>query len=145
MAKLGPHHAAVHQTVDGRYVAFLLAFAGLVLGLAIGSFLNVVIYRVPRRLSIISPGSACPNCGALVAPYDNIPVISWFVLRAKCRNCGHPISGRYPLVEAATGLSFALICYSTVLWGHPFGWAVLGCFLAACVIVLIGVISDQDR
>jgi leader peptidase (prepilin peptidase)/N-methyltransferase len=80
-----------------------------VLGLIIGSFLNVVVYRVPAGKSIVSPPSACPNCGAHIRGYDNIPVVSWLVLRGKCRDCGTPISPRYPLVELATGILFALV------------------------------------
>lgn len=74
------------------------------LGLAVGSFLNVVIYRVPLDLSIVRPGSACPGCGAAIAPRDNIPVVSWLLLRGRCRACHEPISGRYPLVEIANAL-----------------------------------------
>jgi leader peptidase (prepilin peptidase) / N-methyltransferase len=76
-------------------------------GLLIGSFLNVVIHRMGRRESIVSPGSRCPNCGEPLRARDNIPVISWLVLRGRCRACGEPISPRYPLVELATGLLFA--------------------------------------
>jgi leader peptidase (prepilin peptidase) / N-methyltransferase len=86
--------------------AVALAF---VLGLVIGSFLNVVAYRLPRGESLAHPPSRCPNCGAPVRPYDNIPVVSWLVLRGRCRNCGNPISARYPLVELATGLLFAAV------------------------------------
>jgi len=86
----------------------LAAFVG-VFGLLIGSFLNVVIYRVPAGKSIVHPPSTCPNCGAGIRWYDNIPVISWLVLRAKCRDCGNPISARYPLVELGTGILFALV------------------------------------
>lgn len=88
------------------WILFFSIFAGI-LGLLIGSFLNVVVYRVPNGLSIVSPPSACPNCGASIRSFDNIPVISWFVLRGKCRDCAEPISARYPIVEAATGLFFA--------------------------------------
>ena len=70
------------------------------LGLIVGSFLNVVIYRVPRGLSIVRPGSACPGCGTAISARDNIPVLSWLLLRGRCRTCGEPISGRYPLVES---------------------------------------------
>ena len=87
----------------------LLAIVSGVLGLIVGSFLNVVIYRVPAKKSIVSPGSACPNCGHPIAWYDNIPLISWLLLRGKCRNCAQPISVRYPLIELATGLYFAAI------------------------------------
>jgi leader peptidase (prepilin peptidase)/N-methyltransferase len=76
-------------------------------GLVIGSFLNVVIYRVPRDLSIVRPGSACPTCHAKITWYDNIPVVSWLVLRGHCRGCDEPISPRYILVELAGGAIFA--------------------------------------
>jgi leader peptidase (prepilin peptidase)/N-methyltransferase len=76
----------------------------LVLGLCVGSFLNVVIYRLPRKESLVSPGSHCPGCGVAVAPRDNIPVFSWLLLKGRCRNCRTAISARYPLVEALTAL-----------------------------------------
>src|SRR5918998_1803544 len=80
-----------------------------VLGAVLGSFLNVVIHRVPLGESLVSPGSRCPACGTPVAPYDNVPVVSWLLLRGRCRNCGAPISPRYPLVELATALAFAAV------------------------------------
>jgi leader peptidase (prepilin peptidase)/N-methyltransferase len=86
----------------------IAAFASL-LGLVIGSFLNVVIWRVPRGESVVRPPSACPSCGTEITARDNIPVLSWYLLRGKCRSCGEPISARYPLVEALTGLVFALL------------------------------------
>lgn len=79
------------------------------LGLLIGSFLNVVIWRVPRGESVVSPPSACPSCGARIRARDNVPVVSWLVLRARCRSCRAPISARYPLVELGTGLLFAAV------------------------------------
>jgi leader peptidase (prepilin peptidase) / N-methyltransferase len=84
----------------------VIAIVGL-LGLAIGSFLNVVIWRVPRGESVATPPSHCPKCDAPIRPRDNVPVLSWLVLRGKCRHCGAPISARYPLVELATGVLFA--------------------------------------
>ena len=78
-----------------------------VVGAAIGSFLNVVIHRVPAGVSVVHPPSACPACAAPVRPYDNIPIISWFVLRGRCRDCGAPFSGRYAVVELITALAFA--------------------------------------
>jgi leader peptidase (prepilin peptidase)/N-methyltransferase len=75
----------------------------------IGSFLNVVVYRVPRGLSVISPPSACPTCGEHIKKRDNVPVLSWLLLRGKCRNCAAPISSRYPLVEAGTALFFVAV------------------------------------
>jgi leader peptidase (prepilin peptidase)/N-methyltransferase len=87
--------------------AYLLVCAGVV-GLLIGSFLNVVAYRVPAGLSIVSPGSACPGCGNAIAARDNIPLISWVLLRGRCRNCDMRIPARYPLVEGATAVAFVL-------------------------------------
>src|SRR5215208_6199344 len=78
-------------------------------GAVIGSFLNVVAHRVPARESLVSPGSRCPSCGTPVKPYDNVPVISWLVLRGRCRSCGASISARYPIVELATALVFAAV------------------------------------
>jgi leader peptidase (prepilin peptidase) / N-methyltransferase len=78
-------------------------------GLAIGSFLNVVIWRVPRKLSVVRPPSHCPQCDTPIRPLDNVPVLSWLVLRGKCRHCGNPIPIRYPLVEAGCGVLFAAV------------------------------------
>ncbi len=85
----------------------ILVAACTVLGLAVGSFLNVVIHRVPRKESIMRPRSRCPSCGTQIAERDNIPLVSWILLRGKCRHCQAPISPRYPLVEALTGGLFA--------------------------------------
>ncbi len=88
----------------------LLATAFFMFGLVFGSFLNVCIHRIPRELSVVWPGSACPKCHHDIKPYDNIPVVSWLILRGRCRNCGAPISPRYAVVELLTGLLF-LACY----------------------------------
>jgi leader peptidase (prepilin peptidase) / N-methyltransferase len=85
-----------------------IAATGLFGGL-MGSFLNVVAHRVPRGESLVSPGSHCPGCDAPVRPYDNIPVLSWLLLRGRCRSCGVRISPRYPLVELLTAAVFALV------------------------------------
>jgi leader peptidase (prepilin peptidase)/N-methyltransferase len=90
-----------------------VTFAG-VLGAIVGSFLNVVAYRLPRHESLIKPASRCPKCGTPVKPYDNIPILSWLALRGRCRSCGQPISPRYPLVEALT----AALCVGAVLVHH---------------------------
>jgi leader peptidase (prepilin peptidase)/N-methyltransferase len=87
-------------------LGLLIGFCA-VLGLAVGSFLNVVVYRVPRNESIVSPRSSCPSCGAPIREMDNIPVASWLVLRGRCRDCRAPISARYPLVELACAALFA--------------------------------------
>src|SRR5918996_4542495 len=78
-----------------------IAFAA-VLGAIIGSFLNVVVWRLPRGESLASPPSRCPSCGNRIAPYDNVPVVSWLLLRGRCRHCGARISPRYPLIELLT-------------------------------------------
>src|SRR4051795_4042252 len=83
-------------------------YAGLI-GACAGSFLNVVIWRVPRGESIVSPPSHCPNCDARIKARDNIPIVSWLILRGHCRNCGEAISRRYPLVEALVAVLFAAI------------------------------------
>ncbi len=118
-----------------------LVLACLVLGLIIGSFLNVVIWRVPRGESIVSPPSACPSCGHEIRVYDNIPVVSWLILRGKCRDCGAPISGRYPLVELGTGALFAIMAARFGLsWELP---AYL--YLAAISVVLALIDLDVKR
>jgi leader peptidase (prepilin peptidase) / N-methyltransferase len=89
-----------------------LAALALIAGLAVGSFLNVVIHRVPRHESVVSPRSRCPGCGKQIRGLDNIPIVSWLVLRGRCRDCGEPISPRYPLVEALTGLLYAAVVIS---------------------------------
>ena len=88
----------------------IVVAAGL-LGLIVGSFLNVVIHRVPLRQSVVWPASRCPACGASIEPKDNLPLISYLLLRGRCRNCKARISARYPLVEALTGLLFATAVY----------------------------------
>lgn len=85
-----------------------------VFGLLIGSFLNVVIYRVPNGMSVVAPPSACPTCGNQIKSYDNIPVVSWLMLRARCRNCKSKISARYPLVESATAIFFGLVAATII-------------------------------
>ncbi|MBN2377707.1 MAG: prepilin peptidase [Sedimentisphaerales bacterium] len=83
------------------------------LGISTGSFLNVVVYRLPREMSLVQPGSHCTSCGKPIAWYDNIPVFAWFFLRGRCRHCGAAFSFRYPLVELLTGLLFI-----TLYWGY---------------------------
>src|SRR6202041_909271 len=90
--------------------AILIGIFVFLFGLIIGSFLNVCILRIPGGKSIVMPASACPKCGAPIRPYDNIPVLSYLLLRGKCRKCKNPISAMYPMVELLTGLLF-LGCY----------------------------------
>ncbi|MBI3474376.1 MAG: prepilin peptidase [Acidobacteria bacterium] len=89
----------------------LLSITIFALGLAFGSFLNVCIYRLPLGKSVVAPRSACPHCEKFIPLYDNLPVLSWLILRGKCRNCKEPISPRYLVVELITGLLF-LGCYA---------------------------------
>ncbi|WP_370526066.1 A24 family peptidase [Cellulomonas sp. JH27-2] len=120
--------------------AGLVTIVGI-FGLMIGSFLNVVIWRVPRGESIVSPPSACPRCGHEIRPRDNLPVIGWLILRGRCRDCGNPISPRYPLVELATGVLFAVTALLTGLsWLLP---AML--YLVAIGIALTLIDIDTKR
>lgn len=104
----------------------------LTTGCLIGSFLNVVIYRMPREKSLVLPGSKCPGCDNPIAFYDNIPVISWLLLRAKCRNCSEKISIRYPIVELITGILF-LLTYLNFDIG--LNWAFLSYFISLMVVI----------
>ena len=111
----------------------LIGIFAFVLGLIIGSFLNVCIIRIPEQKSIVMPASACPKCGAAIRPYDNIPVLSWVMLGGKCRACKTKISGMYPLVELLTSLLF-LGCYSAFgLTVEALKWATF----SALMIVLV--------
>jgi leader peptidase (prepilin peptidase)/N-methyltransferase len=107
----------------------------LLLGVVLGSFLNVVIYRLPRSQSLVRPGSRCPSCGTPIRWYDNIPVISWLVLRGRCRACEVRIPIRYPLVEAITGIAFALAFWRFGLtWPLLVAWAFIVAMVAVAFI-----------
>ena len=90
----------------GQILAIQVAVFAL-FGLVVGSFLTVVVYRVPRKESLVKPRSRCPGCGARIRGVDNIPVVSWVLMRGRCRSCGEPISIRYPLTELAAAACFA--------------------------------------
>jgi leader peptidase (prepilin peptidase)/N-methyltransferase len=106
-----------------------VTFAG-VFGALFGSFLNVVTYRLPRRESLVAPGSHCTSCGADVRPYDNIPLLSWLLLRGHCRRCSAKISSRYPLVEAST----AALCVGVVLAHRSAAGIALGVILVLALV-----------
>lgn len=115
------------------------AVAGL-FGAVVGSFLNVVAYRLPRRESLVHPGSRCPACDTPIKPYDNIPVLGWLLLRGRCRSCGSAISARYPLVEATC----AALAIAVVLVKHSAHDIVLGLLLVA-VLVPVALIDLDTR
>jgi leader peptidase (prepilin peptidase) / N-methyltransferase len=109
-------------------------------GLLIGSFLTVVAHRVPRGESVVGGRSHCPSCGAQIAAYDNVPVVSWLLLRGRARCCGAPIAPRYPLTELATGTLYAATVL--VLWGDA-GEVALG--LAFMTMLLAITLTDLER
>lgn len=111
-----------------------------VFGAVIGSFVNVVAYRLPRRESLVSPGSRCPGCGAAIKPYDNVPVIGWLMLRGRCRACLTSISPRYPAVELLT----AVLAVTVVLVKHSAHDIILGLVLVA-ILVPITLIDLEHR
>jgi leader peptidase (prepilin peptidase)/N-methyltransferase len=109
-------------------------------GLLIGSFLNVVTHRLPRGESLASPGSHCPSCDAPVSPRDNIPVLSWVLLRGRCRRCSEPIARRYPIVEALTAALFAAVA---VVHADNTAMLVLGLVLVAFLVPI--ALIDLDH
>ncbi|GAA2723713.1 prepilin peptidase [Cellulomonas aerilata] len=110
------------------------------LGLLVGSFLNVVVSRVPAGESVVHPPSRCPTCGSRIRPWDNVPVLSWLVLRGRCRDCGTRISARYPAVEAATAVLFALVALLVGPWAVP-----AFAYLAAIGVALALIDLDTHR
>ncbi len=104
-----------------------------VFGACIGSFLNVCVYRIPRNRSVIRPGSSCPRCHVPIAWHDNLPIISWLVLRARCRHCGGLIRPRYVIIEALTGILFLLVWLKWGLVPRPLGLAPALSFAAVIV------------
>ncbi len=122
--------------MDALVIAIPLALV-FSLGAAFGSFLNVVIYRLPQQMSLVRPPSHCPHCQTRLGPRDNIPVLGWLWLRGRCRYCGAPISPRYPLVEAATGLLFVAVWSQFGLGWLTVGyWVLLSWLLALALIDL---------
>lgn len=111
------------------------------LGLVFGSFANVVIWRLPRGESLASPGSHCPRCGSTIAWHDNIPVLSWLLLRGRCRSCGEPISWRYPAVELLSGMSWIA---AVLAWGVTVR-ALLGIVLFYLSLILAAIDLDHRR
>lgn len=115
----------------------MIIFGFFLFGLLFGSFLNVCVYRMPRGLSVVAPRSACPACHTPIAAYDNIPVLSWLILGAKCRHCKSRISPRYAVVELLTGGFFALSYYVSLNLPEPVPSAVRLCVFSFLLIGLI--------
>jgi leader peptidase (prepilin peptidase)/N-methyltransferase len=112
-----------------------IEFLALLIGLCIGSFLNVVIYRLPLGQSLVSPGSRCPKCGYELRWFDNVPVLGWLLLAGKCRQCRAPISAQYPIVELVTALLFVLVA-----WLTPVGPLLVSrLILVAILVALFGI------
>ena len=121
-------------------VPWMLDLLTVLLGLIIGSFLNVCIYRLPKEMSIVRPRSSCPSCNRTIAWYDNIPVLSYLFLQGKCRHCGTGISFRYPLIEGITGLISWLVFYRFGL-----GLAYFVYFFYAASLLVVSVIDLDHR
>ncbi|MFC7495966.1 MULTISPECIES: prepilin peptidase [unclassified Nocardioides] len=117
----------------------LVAGLAAVLGLLVGSFLNVVAHRVPRGESVVRPPSACPSCGVEIRARHNVPVLGWLVLRGRCYDCAEPISARYPLVEAATGVLFGLAG-----WRFAAEPALLAAYLFFAAVAMALALIDLD-
>jgi leader peptidase (prepilin peptidase) / N-methyltransferase len=118
----------------------VISLAAGLLGLVVGSFLNVVVYRVPRRESVAWPGSHCPSCGAQIGARDNVPLLSYALLGGKCRNCGARIPWRYPMVEGITGALFAAAAYEFGL-----GVESLSALVLISVLVALAAIDLEHR
>jgi leader peptidase (prepilin peptidase)/N-methyltransferase len=125
--------------VNGSLPPWFVPVFAVLFGTTVGSFLNVVIARVPRRESIVRPPSHCPKCGKGIAWYDNFPLVSWLFLRGRCRGCGLPISARYPLVELAGGL-LAVACVRRL---EPLPWAAAAFVFLASLVALAYIDIDH--
>jgi len=113
----------------------LISGVATAFGLVIGSFLNVVIHRMPREESVVFPGSHCPRCRTPIRPWDNVPVVSYLLLRGRCRGCGLAISPRYPAIELLTGLVFAAIAWRLgATWSTPLYVGFAAALIAAAAI-----------
>ena len=119
--------------INSPMVMYVLLF---VVGVCIGSFLNVCIYRLPREESIVSPRSKCPHCGKMIRWYDNIPILSWVFLRGECRDCGGSIAIRYPIIEGLTGVMFVLCWYALTPMVALVGMVMTSIFIVATFIDL---------
>ncbi len=137
------------------YEIILLVWLGF-LGGCLGSFLNVVVYRLPKRESLVHPGSRCPSCGHAIRAYHNIPVLGWLMLRGRCHDCGRKIAGRYPLVEATVAAMFVVLALTgplandqaatpgdgSGLFGLNIEWIIYACYATLfCVVLALSLIA----
>src|SRR5215212_3785186 len=118
----------------------MIVLVAVLFGLVVGSFLNVVIHRVPRHESVVWPASHCPNCGEPIKPADNIPLISYLLLGGRCRDCKEPISARYPAVEATTGILFGAAAYE-----FGVSLALLHALVLVSALIVLAVIDLEHR
>ena len=130
-------HGDAKALLGAPVFAVLIVICGL-LGLVVGSFLNVVIYRVPQGMSVVSPRSACPSCGTQIAERDNVPVVSWLLLRGRCRHCHEPISARYPLVELGCAAPVRRV-------GRPLRLRLGPSVVPGSVRRIVGFVGDRRR
>src|SRR5436190_7083169 len=135
--KLAADFSPIHQEIDDKVPAIFAFPAGLILG----SFATVVAHRVPRGESFVAGRSKCPDCGATIAAYDNIPIVSWLLLRGHCRSCDARISVRYPLTELAMAVLFA----ATVLILGTDNGGELALGLALCALLVVVTVTDLER
>lgn len=124
-------------------IPYLVASAGLI-GLVIGSYLNVVIYRIPAGESTAHPPSKCPKCGNGIRARHNVPVLGWLILRGKCYDCSEPISARYPIVEAFTGVAFAAATWWALTWG-PGVWFLPALAYMVALSIALSVIDVETH
>ncbi|GMU92998.1 MAG: prepilin peptidase [Candidatus Hydrogenedentota bacterium] len=127
------------QALDVDILDTLLTVVSFLLGAIVGSFLNVCVYRLPKGESIVHPRSRCPQCQTAIAWHDNIPMVSWLLLGARCRHCKAPISWQYPLVEAITAVLFACVY---IRFGMTIAWPVYMLLAAALVLVTFVDLTD---
>jgi leader peptidase (prepilin peptidase) / N-methyltransferase len=126
-------------TIEGLPGPVLIAFAAA-FGALFGSFLNVCIYRLPLDKSVVWPASACPHCGRLLAWYENIPILSWMALRARCRTCGAPIGVRYPIIEAVTAVMFGF-----AWWHYGPGVLLASRLVFGCALIVLFAIDLEHH
>lgn len=128
---------------QSNVIGFIIQIWVIVFGLTVGSFLNVCIYRIPKKISLVWPGSACVSCDTKIAWYDNVPVFSYLLLKGRCRKCGSKISIRYPIVEIITGITFWLLFNNIfILNGGPL--YVCGFYIVFCCFLIISSFVDLE-